>query len=171
MRIFAALWLLASASLAAQSSRVPLPAPRAETRHLTVTTSTSVATEGRDAAVSLFVDITPKPAMHVYAPGEKDVIPVSLTLAPHDAVVVRRPPVLPTPERYHFAPLGLTQLVFSRPFRITQPITLASTAAGSRADAPLVITGTLRYQACDDKLCYAPVTVPLSWRVGGGADS
>jgi len=27
------------------------------------------------------------------------------------------------------------------------------------------ITGTLEYQACDDKLCYNPTSVPLSWTV------
>jgi hypothetical protein len=25
------------------------------------------------------------------------------------------------------------------------------------------VTGTLSYQACDDKICFNPVTVPLSW--------
>ncbi len=27
----------------------------------------------------------------------------------------------------------------------------------------LKITGKLRYQACDDKICYLPETVPLEW--------
>jgi hypothetical protein len=27
----------------------------------------------------------------------------------------------------------------------------------------LRVTGTFRYQACDDKTCYLPVTVPVSW--------
>ena len=30
--------------------------------------------------------------------------------------------------------------------------------------AELVIEGTLRYQVCDDKLCYLPEEVPLEWR-------
>ena len=29
----------------------------------------------------------------------------------------------------------------------------------------LVITGTLEYQACDDKLCYNPVSLPLTWKL------
>ena len=29
----------------------------------------------------------------------------------------------------------------------------------------LSITGTLDYQACDDKICYNPVSLPLSWKV------
>jgi hypothetical protein len=34
------------------------------------------------------------------------------------------------------------------------------------AGAALTISGSLRYQACDDKVCYQPVSVPLSWTVG-----
>ena len=29
----------------------------------------------------------------------------------------------------------------------------------------LVINGTLDYPACDDKVCYSPVSVPLSWTI------
>ena len=32
--------------------------------------------------------------------------------------------------------------------------------------ATLTIKGTLRYQACDDKVCYLPQSIPLSWTVG-----
>ena len=27
----------------------------------------------------------------------------------------------------------------------------------------LMLHGTLRYQACDDRVCYIPATVPLQW--------
>jgi len=30
----------------------------------------------------------------------------------------------------------------------------------------MTIGGALSYQACDDRLCYDPVTLPLSWTVG-----
>ena len=29
----------------------------------------------------------------------------------------------------------------------------------------LVINGRLEYQACDDKICYNPASLPLSWKV------
>jgi hypothetical protein len=29
----------------------------------------------------------------------------------------------------------------------------------------LTVTGTLSYQACDDRICFNPVTVPLTWTV------
>jgi hypothetical protein len=30
----------------------------------------------------------------------------------------------------------------------------------------LTITGSFDYQACDDKVCFPPQSVPLSWAVG-----
>jgi hypothetical protein len=30
----------------------------------------------------------------------------------------------------------------------------------------LTIAGTFAYQACDDKVCFLPQTVPLSWTIG-----
>ena len=29
----------------------------------------------------------------------------------------------------------------------------------------ITVPGRLRYQACDDKLCYPPVTAPVQWAV------
>jgi hypothetical protein len=31
------------------------------------------------------------------------------------------------------------------------------------SNGELKITGKLRYQACDDKICYLPETLPLEW--------
>ncbi|MEI6083588.1 MAG: cytochrome c biogenesis protein CcdA [Verrucomicrobiota bacterium] len=35
---------------------------------------------------------------------------------------------------------------------------------------PVTIAGTVRYQACDDQVCYAPKTVPVTWTVETGGD-
>jgi DsbC/DsbD-like thiol-disulfide interchange protein len=105
--------------------------------------------------------------MHVYAPEQPEMIPVSLSL--HAADVKIHPPRFPAPETYFFKPLNETQLVYSKPFRIVQDVTIADTAATrARAQAAgrLTITGTLQYQACDDAICYAPVTVPVAWTLG-----
>jgi DsbC/DsbD-like thiol-disulfide interchange protein len=135
-------------------SKAPQPG-RIETRHLVLTMSTASAARNR---VTLAVEVTPKPKMHVYAPEQKDVIPLSLQIEPADGV---RPGAakLPKPEKYFFAPLNETQFVYSRPFRITHEVTLLHDLA------PLTIKGTLRYQACDDAVCYVPQTVAISWTV------
>jgi Thiol:disulfide interchange protein DsbD, N-terminal len=143
-------------------------APSVVTPHLAVTTSASAASVSPGAQVSLLVDVSPKPKMHVYAPGEKDVIPVTLMLEPDDSYKAAKPE-FPKAEQYFFEQLKLTQLVYSKPFRIAQSVSLAATpAARERARAAggsITIKGSLRYQACDDKVCYPPKTVPLAWMV------
>ncbi len=134
---------------------------RAETRHLTLRTSTGPVSRASARRVTLFVDVTPKPKMHVYSPEQPDVIPVALTIAPA-AGLKPGPVTLPKPETYYFAPLDETQFVYSKPFRIALEVTLAAAAAD-----PVTITGTLRYQACDDAICYLPQSVAVEWRVGG----
>lgn len=139
-----------------------------DTPHLTVTVSPAARTASPGTRVELSVDVAPKAKMHVYAPQQKDYIPISLTLKP-SALFSAGTVVYPRPETYLFAPLNETQLVYSKRFRISQPITLARgaamRAAGVLPGGAVTVTGTLRYQACDDAICYMPKEVPVSWRV------
>jgi len=159
-----------ASSLAGRAARPesPRPTASAETPHLAVATSASDPSVAPGTRFSLFVDIFPKPTIHVYAPGEKDAIPVALTLTPDESFKVH-PPRFPKAEKYFFAPLELTQLVYSKPFRIAQDVTAALTPAlrerARATGAALAIKGTLRYQACDDKVCYLPKELELSWTV------
>jgi DsbC/DsbD-like thiol-disulfide interchange protein len=155
-RVLAAAVLALIVDSGAQSSK---PAATADTPHVSIATSSGPTTLAPGAKLSLFVAVTPKAKMYLYAPGEKDGLPVALTIDPHPALKPS-PPSFPPPQKFFFEPLKLTQLVFSKPFRITQDVTLAAPA-----DAPLTITGSLRYQACDDSVCYLPKTVPLEWTV------
>jgi DsbC/DsbD-like thiol-disulfide interchange protein len=136
------------------------------TKHLTVTASVSPATAAPGARVSLVLDVTPRPAMHVYAPEQKDYIPISLALEANAAVkahVIQ----FPKPEKLFLKDLGETQLVYSKPFRIVQDVTVAQRPAAPEragtAGPTLTIKGALTYQACDNSICYAPVTVPVAW--------
>lgn len=135
-----------------------------ETKHLTVRPSASVTSAAPGSRVDLHLDVTPRPSMHVYAPGQQDVIPVRLTLRDIEglrAAATR----FPEAETFYFAPLDETQLVYSRPFRLTRPITLGRAAELQRAAGTLTITGTFEYQACDDAICYLPQKVPVSWTI------
>jgi hypothetical protein len=157
------------ASLLGFTAVQPTAVDRAETPHLTLTTSSSDAVVAPGTRFSLWVDITPKPKMHVYTPEQKEYIPIELSIATDEAIKVL-PPVFPKSEKYFFAPLKETQLVFSKPFRIVQDVTVSVSSAtrqrAATAGATLTITGTLRYQACDDKVCYVPQSIPLKWSVG-----
>ena len=130
------------------------------TRHLTIATSASQETVAPGGRVALNLDIAPKPSMHVYAPGQKEYIPVSVTLAGNAAV---KPATItfPTPEKREVKELGETQLVYSKPFRIVQHIAIAKNPPPKAG--PLTVKGTVKYQACDESICYAPITVPVAW--------
>jgi hypothetical protein len=67
----------------------------------------------------------------------------------------------PKAETYFFAPLKETQLVFSKPFRVSRAVTIARTLEGGE----LTIKGRVRYQACDDAICYLPQNVAVSWTI------
>jgi hypothetical protein len=38
--------------------------------------------------------------------------------------------------------------------------------ASLRGQQTLTLTGTLEYQACNDKECFNPASAPISWTVG-----
>jgi DsbC/DsbD-like thiol-disulfide interchange protein len=158
MRAMKRLAAVALVVCAAGVSAQDLPSSVQDTKHLTLKASTAAVAGKR---VTLAVDVTPKPKMHVYAPGQAGYIGVTLTLDANPAVSAAKPKY-PAAEKIYLPALKETQLVYAKPFRIAQEVTLRSTASSS-----VTITGTLRYQACDDAICYVPTTVPVAWTVGG----
>lgn len=129
-----------------------------ETAHLSITTSVENVALGK---LLLVIGVTPKPKMHVYSPGQDGYIAIALTLESSPAFTAAKAKY-PAGEKYLMPALNETQLVYAKPFRITQEITIKSVESG--AD-PLVVRGTLRYQACDDQVCYLPQRVPVEWRI------
>ncbi|HUF23032.1 MAG TPA: protein-disulfide reductase DsbD domain-containing protein [Vicinamibacterales bacterium] len=161
---------LASAAQA-QPARAPKPAKQPRTvegRQLSVISSQSDLAAAPGTKLSLLVDVVPKPGMHVYAPEQTGgYIRIDLDLD-EDAAFKPAKPVFPKASDYRFEPLNETFKVFDAPFRIRQDITLALTPALRRRAAArdtLAITGTLRYQACDDQVCYRPDAIKVAWTV------
>lgn len=117
---------------------------------------------------SLVLDITPRPGMHVYAPGAVGYRAIVLDVGPKPFVQL---PAMrfPASEIYHFKPLDERMPVYQKPFRLMQEVVLEGSreAIGSlQGQERLTLTGLLDYQACDEKVCYNPVTIPVSWTVG-----
>jgi hypothetical protein len=115
--------------------------------------------------MALVVDVAPKRGMHVYAPGNRDYVPVALSV---DGLPgVRLGPVqFPKAETFLFAPLKERVQVYSQPFRLTRTVTLDSAKRTVTPGATsLSLTGRLEYQACDDRVCYLQQTLPLTWTV------
>ena len=149
------LWLVA-ALLAGGQGEAPAKKP-IETAHLSLTPSTAeTSTPGR---VTLLLDVVPKPKMHVYSPGQEGYIAIALTLDADPAFTTEKAKY-PAGEKLFMPALKETQLVYAKPFRITQDLTLKS-PAGER----VTVKGTLRYQACDELVCYLPKTIRVEWVV------
>jgi DsbC/DsbD-like thiol-disulfide interchange protein len=161
------------AALAAACSRPePPPAERpaaAKTEIFADAASTDhrISAEGmavrRSAtAYDLTVRITPHRGMHVYAPGAASYIPISLQLAPAPGITTA-PARYPKAEEFYFAPTSEHVPVYQQPFEIVQPVTV------SGVDRPAAIAATLRYQACDDRLCYTPQDLAVTFELTPGA--
>ena len=144
-------------------------ATKISTNHLDVTTYPSDAAVAPGNRFSLVVEVAPHPKLHVYAPGaEKSGYRViSLKIDPHPQLHVL-PVAYPASEIYYFKPLKESVPVFQKQFRLVQELLLDGTPASQealRGKEDLTLTGTLQYQACDDRICYNPVAVPLSWKL------
>ncbi len=111
-----------------------------------------------DGALSFVVEIEPRPGIHVYAPGADDYRVITLEIDEQSALRLR-PLQYPASEVYHFLPLNERIPVYLKPFA------LSIDAEAQKPRKALSVTGRLEYQACDDKVCFAPVTVPLAWTV------
>ena len=145
----------------------PVQATQISTEHLDLKAYPSDASAALGTRFSLALNITPKRGMHVYAPGATGyrVIALNVTPQPH----VRTLPVrYPASEIYNFVPLNERVSVYQKPFTLLMEVVPEATAEARKAlsgKSELVMTGTLDYQACDDKVCYNPVSIPLSWKV------
>ena len=143
------------------------PAPvRNDTMHLTVHTSISSMQARPGKPVSIAFDVTPKRSMHVYAPGKHDYQVITVKVDPQPWLRVE-PTTYPPSEIYHFKELDEKVETYSKPFKLVQAITILDTAAAKKALAagPVKLSGRLEYQACDDKVCYAPTRIPVSFNL------
>jgi DsbC/DsbD-like thiol-disulfide interchange protein len=130
-------------------------------KHAAIATAPATPTAAAGGKVALFVDMTPNPGVHVYAPGAKDYLPVKVTLKPQADLKVGKI-TYPKSEMVFFAPLNETVPVYQKAFRLEQEVTLAKSV---KAGSTVTIAGTLDFQACDDKVCFVPESVPVNWTV------
>lgn len=137
------------------------------TRYLKVRLSPVDKTAAPGERVTLSLDVTPGPKMHVYAPGQAGYITVAIELdASKDFKAA--PAKFPASQPHFFAPTNETVKVYNKPFQIAQDVTIAATAAlrkRAAAKETLTVAGTLKYQACDDLVCYRPDSVPVNWKI------
>jgi DsbC/DsbD-like thiol-disulfide interchange protein len=143
------------------------PATKVSSPNLEISSYVTQASDKRGARISVVLDITPGPGIHVYAPEVQGYRPIRLTIQPRAGIIVSKARY-PKSEDYFFEALDEHVPVYQTPFQIVQDLMIDASAKGKAALAglsSLTIKGVLEYQACDDKICFRAQSVPLSWEV------
>jgi len=141
-----------------------------DNKYFTMTYSASDSTFAPGRRIALVMELQMKPKMHVYAPGIKGYIPVDWKMADSKAYVAFAPE-FPISKMLNLPVIQETVPVYDGKIRMVRDITIGSEreiAGALGADRTLAVEGSFRFQACDDKACYLPTTVPLKWtfRIG-----
>jgi hypothetical protein len=133
---------------------------------LTVAQSDRIAAPG--SRITLVADIKLDPKVHVYAPGVQGYRPIELRIQPSPDFTLT-PVMYPKSKELYLPAIQERVQVYEGNVRVTQDLTvsysrefMASLAADGKN---LDISGEFRYQACDDKICYLPTSVPVKWQV------
>jgi peroxiredoxin len=143
----------------------PVAGTKISTGQLDVTTYPSESAIAPGNRFSIAFDVTPHPGIHVYAPGAKNYRVIALNIATQPFVRLQ-PMKYPASQIYLFKPLNESVPVYQRPFTLVQEVILEGTPqaqASFRGKDSVTLSGTLEYQACDDKICYNPASIPISW--------
>jgi hypothetical protein len=136
-----------------------------ETPHLKLRYSTSDETVRAGNRVTLVLDVELKARMHVYAPGVKGYKPIEWRTKDSTGWLFHGLS-LPNSKMLHLPAIQETVPVYEGRFRITRDLTVGQ--AGEvrpllAADGALRIDDAFYYQACDDRICYPPQSIPIRW--------
>jgi alkyl hydroperoxide reductase subunit AhpC len=140
----------------------------ARTGHLTVRWRAADDKVHAGSRTTLLLEVSIQPGMHVYAPGVQDgYIPVKWEAGP-PALLKTDEVRWPRPKVLHLEAIREKAAVYEGKFSVERDVTLAQQKPLQAAapDGKLTLEGSFRYQACDLKVCYPPVTVPLKWTLG-----
>jgi hypothetical protein len=146
-----------AAILVHQFQWTPPDAREVQGKQLTATIGASNSTVAPGERVALTVDIDLEPNMHVYAPGVEGYIPIEWKADDTSAAKIQ-PAEFPRAEKLYLKAIDETVPAYRNHIRLLRDVTIASDAP-----ANFTVDGSLRYQACDDRVCYIPQTLKLNW--------
>ena len=130
---------------------------------LASTASTTIVATGQRILLSLDIDLDPN--MHVYAPGVEGYIAIDWKMKDSD-VAAAHEVSYPASEKLHLKAIDETVPVYRGRFRLTRDITIGPDGKVRPAldgAGRFTVEGTLRYQACDDRVCYIPQELAVKW--------
>jgi cytochrome c biogenesis DsbD-like protein len=118
--------------------------------------------------VSLFVDVGLPPDTHVYAPGVTGYKPIALIVQPSGEIEVAAAGY-PEAKTLCLDAINEKVAVFEGKFRIVQDVKITVSEALVESlgatGRTVRVAAELRYQACDQTICYRPTSVPVSWQL------
>lgn len=133
----------------------------ATTPHLSVQAIVEPEAASANAELTITFSVTPARGIHVYAPGSAyQAVAVKLDAQPGMKV---RKVVYPASEMYHFEPLDEYVPVYQKPFTLKLPVAMAPSAV--KGKNTVTLSGRLDYQACDDRVCFRPTTIPFMFEL------
>jgi hypothetical protein len=139
-----------------------------QTPHLEVGVEQSDRNGVPGSLITLITEVRLPRDIHVYAPGTKGYKPIELVIDPAPNLEFR-PAIYPASKVLFMPAINERVPVFEGSFRIRQDVKVSSAAEFSSslgtAGKILMIHGTLRYQACDNKTCFLPNSVPVEWQL------
>ena len=116
--------------------------------------------------IVLTLDGTLPPKMHVYAPGvSQEYRPVKWTMNESPSWKTGEPG-FPQPKRMSLAGDPELVPVYEGKFSITRELVLAreqDLKPRISAEGDFTVEGSFQFQACDDRMCFPPQTIPLKW--------
>lgn len=136
--------------------------------HLKLTMAQSDRVGIPGSRISLVLDVTVPALTHVYAPNVTGgYIPINLTITPSPQIEISAARY-PSPRTLHLDVIKETVPVFDGRFRIVQDVKIAASKAMIESigiGKSIEIAGIFKYQACDDRVCYPPTSIPVTWRL------
>jgi len=120
--------------------------------------------------VTLIAEIELPPDVHVYSPGVQGYKPIQLALQGRPGIELQ-PVVYPKSKVLYLEALQEHVPVFEGKFRISQDLTVTPSKASDALrslfskERTIFITGDLKYQACDQTVCYPPTSVAVKWEL------
>jgi hypothetical protein len=141
------------------------PAVEVEGKQLTARAGESNAAVAPGQRVALILDIDLQPNMHVYAPGVEGYIPIDWKMQDAPAAAVH-PAVFPRSQKLYLKAIAETVPAYRGHFRLIRDVTIVpqdQLRPVLDSSGRFTVPGSLRYQACDDRVCYIPQELRLNW--------
>lgn len=160
-RVWAAFWV--TAAVFGQAAHSPYTPHEVQGKQLTATLGANAFAVVPGRHVTLTLDIDMNPDMHVYAPGVEGYIPIEWKMQQTSAAEVQ-PAHFPHAEKLYLKAIDETVPAYTGHFQLTRDVVIRPGAGR------ITLEGSLRYQACDQRVCYIPQTLPLIWTFEYRAD-